>query len=148
MIHALGFAGRANHYAGALWHYELVAQGYSYASGTVQFVTPTAENLITTVSIGLYGSATSPTDIQHLNLSGETATSIAKAFELLLNSGYTAVRAQASGSVLTIYSRAVGAVGNDVTISAQMGGVALTTSGSRLAATTAIGAPISRPFPG
>jgi hypothetical protein len=66
-------------------------------------------------------------------LSGETGTSIAKAFELLLNGGYTAVWAHASGSVLTIYSRAIGAAGNDVTISALMGTSALTTSGSRLA---------------
>jgi hypothetical protein len=43
------------------------------------------------------------------------------------------VWAQASGSVLTIYSRAIGAAGNDVTISASMGTAALTTSGSRLA---------------
>jgi hypothetical protein len=133
MIYALGFAGRANHYVGALWHYELVAQDYAYASGTVQFITPTTDNLITTVSIGLYGSSTAPTDIQHLNLSGDTGTSIAKAFELLLNGGYTAVWAQASGSLLTIYSRAIGAAGNDVTISASMGTSALTTSGSRLA---------------
>ncbi len=34
--------------------------------------------------------------------------------------------------MLTIYSRTIGAAGNDVTIAAQMGGVALTTSGSRL----------------
>ena len=132
MIHGLGFAGRANHYVGALWHYELVPQGSSYASGTVQFVTPTTDNQITTVSIGLFGSSTAPVDIQHLNLSGETATTIAKAFELLLNSGYTAVWAQATGSVLTIYSRENGTAGNDVTIAAQMGGAALTTSGSRL----------------
>lgn len=133
MIQALGFAGRANHYVGALWHYELVAQDYSYASGTVQLVTPTEENLVTTVSIGLYGSSTAPTEIQHLNLSGDTATSIAKAFELLLNGGYTAVWAQADGTVLTIYSRALGAAGNDVTISASMGTAVLETSGSRLA---------------
>jgi hypothetical protein len=132
MISSLGFMSRANHYAGALWHYELVPQGFTYASATVQLVDPPSLNLITSVSIGVAGSQTPPTVIQHLNLVGDSAISIAKAFELELNSGYTAVWAQASGSVLTIYSRAMGSAGNAITVSATMGNVALQTSGPTL----------------
>jgi hypothetical protein len=81
----------------------------------------------------LTGSPTPPTVIQHLNLVGDNAISIAKAFELELNSGYTAVWAQASGTVLTIYSRAMGSAGNAITLAATMGNVALQTSGPTLA---------------
>ena len=121
MIHALGFAGRANHYAGALWHYELVPQGYTYASATVTFTgtpDPTMPGAFTSISIGAYGSAAAPTVIQHLTLYGDTLASIAKAFELLINNGSTGIWAQALGNVLTIHARAIGATGNDITISA------------------------------
>ncbi len=37
LIDTLGFGGRANHYAGALWFYELVNPGLVYASATVTF---------------------------------------------------------------------------------------------------------------
>ena len=96
MIYSLGFMGRANHYVGALLHYELVAQGYSYASATVAFTGIPSANLITTLTIGLVGSPTAPTEIQHLNLVGDTAVSVAKAFELEINSGYTAIWATPS----------------------------------------------------
>jgi hypothetical protein len=33
-IHSLGFTGRQNHYVGALWFYELVPTGFTYASAT------------------------------------------------------------------------------------------------------------------
>jgi len=118
MIKSLGFAGRANHYVGALWHYELTPQDYTYATATVDFLGAPTANQITTVSIGLTGSATPPTDIQHLNLVSDTATSIAKAFELEINSGYAAIWAQASGNVLTIHARAIGFAGTQITITA------------------------------
>ena len=56
--------------------------------------------------------------IEHLNLIGDTTETLATAFALLLNSGYTAVWAQASGSQLTIYSRSMGTDGNAITIAA------------------------------
>jgi hypothetical protein len=115
LIKTLGFTGRANNYVGALWFYELVRQDHSYASGTVTFSgTPTFSS-ITTVSIGLSGSVTT---LQHVNLIGDSAASIAKAFEIVINNGYTGVRAQAAGAVLTIYSRAMGDDGNLITLSA------------------------------
>jgi hypothetical protein len=118
LMKSLGFLGRANHYAGALWFYELYRQNHNYASGTVQFVGTPAVNGITQISIGLSTSADPPTLIQHLNLAGDTAVSIAKAFELALNNGYTAVWAQATGTTLTISARTMGVAGNDITIAA------------------------------
>jgi hypothetical protein len=138
MIQALGFTGRANHYAGALRHYELVPHNYSYASATVQFNGVPTRSAITTVSIGLLGSSTPPTAIPHLNLFGDTAVSIAKAFELEINSGYTAIWAQANGNVLTIYSREIGGDGNLITLSTDpaAGTFALQASGATLAGGT------------
>ena len=135
MIWSLGFMGRANHYAGALWHYELLPQGFTYASATVQFVGTPTPSAITTITIGLTGSTSPPTSIQHLNLYGDTAATIAKAFELEINSGYTAIWAQANGTVLTIYARTIGSAGNQITISTDPGLETLTmpTSGATLA---------------
>ncbi len=36
-IDSLGFTGRQNHYVGALWFYELVPTGFTFATGTVTF---------------------------------------------------------------------------------------------------------------
>jgi len=115
LIKALGFMGRANNYVGALWFYELVRQDHSYASGTVTFSGTPAFSSITSISIGLSGFITT---IEHLNLTSDTAVSIAKAFELVINNGYTGIRAEATGAALTIYSRAMGVEGNLITLSA------------------------------
>ena len=134
MIQALGYTGRANHYAGALRHYELVPYNYTYACGTVTVNGTPTRSAITTLTIGLVGSSNPPTEIQHLNLYGDTAISIAKAFELVINSGYTVIWAQANGNVLTIYSREIGGDGNSITLSADpsSGTFALQTSGATL----------------
>jgi hypothetical protein len=116
LIDTLGFTGRANHYVGALWFYELVTQSFGFASGTVAFSgTPAFGGPITQLVLGLSGSQTT---LQHVNLIGDTAESIAKAFELVLNNGFTGIRAQASGAVLTIYSKSIGSDGNTITLSA------------------------------
>ncbi len=116
LIDMLGFTGRANHYVGALWFFELVRVGQVYATGTIQFGGIADPNVITTLSIGIAGSGQSPNTISHLHLSGDTTTTIAQAFALRLNSGYTSVWATASGTSLTIQSRAMGTDGNSVTI--------------------------------
>ncbi len=119
MIHSLGFQGRVNHYVGALWFYELVCTGNVYASATVTFEGTPAANAITTVSIGRHDQPLiAPTLLEHLNLVGDSAETIAKAFELQLNNGYTAVWAHADGNVLTIQSRRMGSDGNEITLSA------------------------------
>ena len=119
MIHSLGFHGRANHYVGALWHYELVRSGHEYASATIDFTGTPVFSATTEIRIGQTNKP--PEDavvIPHVNRIGDTAATIAQAFALELNRGYTAVWAEASGSQLTIHARAMGAAGNEVTIAA------------------------------
>jgi hypothetical protein len=105
LIQKLGFRGRANHYAGAMWFYELHRVGHSYASGTLTFSGVPVFGNHTQVFLG-------PTPIEHINLVGDTAQSIAKGFELLINAGSTGVWARADGAVLTITSRLMGMAGN------------------------------------
>jgi hypothetical protein len=111
LIWKLGFHGRANHYAGALWFYELCRPGHQYASGTITFSGAPEFGNTTQVSFG-------PTAIQHLNLIGDTPETIAKCFELLVNAGSTGVSASASGPTLTITSRTMGTAGNGLAIGA------------------------------
>jgi hypothetical protein len=128
LIHTLGFQGRANHYAGALWFYELVPQGYQYATATVTFNGTPEFGKTTTLNIG-------PTPITHMSLIGDTAASVAKAFDLLINQGSTGVWAQASGATLTIQARAIGTAGNGTAITVSTNSQAFTaaTSGAGLA---------------
>lgn len=105
MIHSLGYHGRANHYVGALWFYELVRNGHVYSSATIEFVGTPVFSATTTVTITQDGK---PTVLHHVTRIGDTGETIAKAFELELNKGYTGIRATSSGAVLTIYSRAMG----------------------------------------
>ena len=112
LIDKLGFHGRANHYVGAMWFYELYRPGHNYAAGTITFSgTPEfgKKTLLTLAS----------TPIEHLNLIGDTAESIAKCFELLINAGSTGVRAASDGAVLTIRSRIMGVAGNAIGIAAE-----------------------------
>ena len=110
LIAKLGFRGRANHYAGALWFYELVRPAQRYASAAVQFTGNPEWSRTTEIHLG-------PTAIGHLHLIGDTAESVAKCFELLINAGSTGVWAQAVGTTLTITSRVMGVEGNLVTLS-------------------------------
>jgi hypothetical protein len=109
LIQTLGFQGRANHYAGALWFYELYQPGMVYASVTVQFTGAPVWSTITEIVL-------SGTSISHVNLIGDTAGSIASCFALLINAGSTGVWAQANGATLTITARAMGSQGNTITI--------------------------------
>lgn len=132
---SLGFKGRVNHYVGALWFYEMTRLGHAYASGTVTFSGTPVFSQITQIVINRVGQPNSAqTVLNHLNLLGETAEDIAKAFELILNSGYTSVWAKAAGAQLTIYSRSMGADGNNITITASPGTGSFTavTSGATL----------------
>jgi hypothetical protein len=115
LIQALGFTGRANHYAGALWFYELTCSGQQYATGTITFSGTSEFGKTTQISLG-------PTVFTHLNLIGDTASSLAQAFALLINEGATGVWAQANDDVLTITARVTGNAGNGLTLSADVGG--------------------------
>jgi len=132
-ILSLGFLARVNHYAGALWFYEINCVGQQYASATITFSGSPDPNLTTQIILGTVGEpASTDTTIEHLNLIGDSTETLATAFALLLNGGYTAVSAQASGSQLTIYSRAMGSVGNAITIatSANTADLTMTISGT------------------
>jgi hypothetical protein len=133
LINTLGFTGRANHYVGALWFFELVRPGQVYATGSITFGGTAEANKITTISIGTAGSGQSLNTISHLHLSGDTTETIAQAFALMLNSGYTSVWATASGNILTIQARAMGTDGNSVTIAVSTNStMTVTASGSQL----------------
>lgn len=119
LLQCSGLRGRANHYVGALWFYELTREGHQYASGTVTFSGTPQHSQITEIRIGRVGQPPElDTVLQHLNVVGDTAASIAKAFELEINRGYTAIRAESAGNVLTIYARGMGTDGNNITLSA------------------------------
>lgn len=123
LIQKLGFQGRANHYAGALWFYELCQPAQQYASATITFEgTPEfAAGKMTQVFLGT-------TPITHVHLIGDAAESIATCFALLINNGWTGVWAKASGATLTIYARAMGSAGNGLAISANTAGSAVFTA--------------------
>jgi hypothetical protein len=113
MIHSLGFHGRQNHYAGALWFFEMALAGQQYASGTVEFSgTPTfGYGLSTTVTVGTLA-------LTHVHYIGDTAETVAKAFELEINSGYLQYWASAPGDLLTIYSRDLAGAGTQIGLQA------------------------------
>src|SRR2546430_519624 len=112
LIHKLGFYGRANHYAGAQWFYELCNPSQQYASGSIQFMGVPAFGDTTTVILA--GGR-----IDHRNLIGDTAESIAKSFELLINAGASAVWARAQSATLTITARVLADAGNSIGIDAE-----------------------------
>jgi hypothetical protein len=113
IINTLGFRGRANHYVGAMWFYELLNSGNQYASGTIQFSgnPEFGDSGVTAITIG-------GTVIQHRNLIGDTAETIAKCFELLITAGSSSVWAHAEGTTLRITARALGLEGNLISLSA------------------------------
>ena len=111
LIDTLGFHGRANHYAGALWFYEICNPAQQYASGEITFAGNPEFGKTTKVYLG-------PTLIEHVNLIGDTAASMALCFALLINAGSTGVWASVAGSTLTIMSRTMGSAGNGMAISA------------------------------
>jgi hypothetical protein len=127
MLNSLGFKGRANNYAGALWFFELVRAGHEYASASVTFSgTPTPASVCEVVLDGLH--------VQHEINPGDTSESVCTWFWLEFNRGYTGVRATRSGSVLTIWARRMGTEGNGITISTSptTGDFTLTASSSTI----------------
>lgn len=136
ILHRLGYHGRANHYVGALWYYELVRQEHIYASATIEFSgTPIwASGNYTQVTIGNINYSEVAV-ITHLHRVGDDVESVTKAFEFHLNSGYNSVRAEAVGTTLYVWARNMGIEGNDVTIAAstaQPSGFSVTVSSSQL----------------
>jgi len=116
LIDTLGFKGRQNHYVGALWFYELVNPDNVYASGTVTFGGTPEPGKFVSIFLGRDDDGTTPTEIQRGMHPGETLESIAISYAQELNRGYTGVWASVAGSVVTIYSRSLGADGNHYTL--------------------------------
>ncbi len=123
MIYSLGFRGRVNHYVGALWFYELAGAGFAYASaqidftGAVQFDPGTSHQ--TSLVIGRDDDLNHiTTTMTHVHYIGDTAETVAKAFELEINRGSMSLRAESRGAVLTIYSRSLGSDSNHFTVEA------------------------------
>lgn len=136
LVKRLGFGGRLNHYVGAMWFYQLRNSGFTHAEGSVTFSGVPVFAATTEVRIGNedYGPSFD-TVFTHLNRVGETAESIVLAFALRINDGSTAIRAEADGSTLRIFSRRLGTQGNLVTLWATPGSGAFvaTVSGPKLA---------------
>jgi hypothetical protein len=136
-IDSLGFKGRQNHYVGALWFYELVPTGYTFASGTITFsgtitVAVGDASQSAQLTIGTAGSSSSTvfTKVMH---PADTPETLAIAFAQAINDGSTGIWASYSGSVLTITSLSIGSAGNRYTLSSSstnMPGLTITTSGS------------------
>ena len=123
LIATLGFKGRANHYAGAMWFYELTCPDNQYASAAIVFTG--APRFGDTTVVTLAG-----TPLEHVNLIGDTAQSIAKAFEFLIAAGSSAVWAHADGTMLTITARTMGSGGNGLTVTTNTGNTNFTAEAS------------------
>jgi len=136
MLKSLNFVGRANHYVGALWFYELVRVGHVYSSATVTFSGTPAPNAYVTLTLGQVGQPpSSDTILQKQIHVGDTADTIALAFAQELNRGYTGVWAIAVGSALTITARTMGLAGdsNMLTATTTSSGFTATASGASFA---------------
>ncbi len=102
MIDSLGFTGRQNHYVGALWFYELVRTGHSYATATVTFAGTPAFGSTHDSDARAIRRERVDIPLTKLLHQGMTAEMVALAFANELNRGYTGVWASAAGDVLTI----------------------------------------------
>jgi hypothetical protein len=122
MINAMGFHGRVNHYAGALWFYELAGAGFAYASAPIDFTGTALFDLNfshqTSLVVGRDDDSSNSTTITHVHYVGDTAETVAKALEMEINRGSMSIRAEAQGTVLTIHSRSQGRDSNHITLTA------------------------------
>jgi hypothetical protein len=130
-IDTLAFKGRANHYVGALWFYELTRVGQNYATATITFSGTPDPNYFAIVRLGRVGQpSTSDAVLTKLIHVGDTATTLATAFAQELNRGYTAVWASSSGPVVTIQSRSMGLDGDQLTLAVSTTSANLTIAAS------------------
>jgi hypothetical protein len=122
MIDGMGFHGRVNHYVGALWFYELAGSQFAYASAQIDFTGTALFDFNfshqTSLVVGRDDDLLHSTTITHVHYIGDTAETVVKAFELEINRGSMSIRADAQGTVLTIYSRSLGSDSNRITVAA------------------------------
>ena len=125
-IHRSGIRGDINHYVGVFWWNQRKLAGATLQESTVEFSGTPVFSELTRVSIG-------GADYERLNLMGDTAESIARAFELWINEISAGWWAGASGAVLTIHGRsALAAYRAEVTGEPLTGGFSLTISNTNL----------------
>ncbi len=142
-IDSLGFKARQNHYVGALWFYELIPTGFTYASATATFsgtITVADGDASQTfqLTIGTVGSSSS-TVFSKVMHPGDTPQTLAIALADGINNGSTGIWASASSGVLTITSRSIGASSNLYTLSiaaTNLPSLTVTTSGTTFAGGT------------
>jgi hypothetical protein len=114
LANKLGYQGRLNHYAGALWFYEIVRPGTIYASASIVFTTDVVSSN-PALWLNLAASTASPaTLVAHTVLPDDTPATVALAFAGLINLGTNLVWANGNGNELTITARAMGEDGNGV----------------------------------
>ena len=118
MINKLGFKGRVNHYAGALWFYELVRTGTQYSSVTLQFAAQGSSSPNITLNLlpppTVDEPSPSPTPVTHLVLPDDTLENAVQALAGLINLGTNLVWASANGTELTITARQMGKAGDSI----------------------------------
>ena len=119
LVQKLGFNGRLNHYAGALWFYEIARPQTQYASLTVTFAEQSytgSPTVVLDITPAPTSSSPNPpaTSISHLVLVDDTPQTVAQAFAGLINTGINVVWASASGNQLTLMARAMGQDGNGI----------------------------------
>ncbi len=146
IINTLGFAGRVNHYAGALWFYNIVLPGHVYNSATVTFAAnaPYTGGYIT---LGIGPSLDQLSTLTHLNLPDDTPATVAQAFANLINTGYNAVWASATQGALTIVQRTLTPWPNQPDAPPQTF-LSINTSANNAFTATASGTVLSGGFPG
>ncbi|MEY4942840.1 MAG: hypothetical protein RL254_1021, partial [Planctomycetota bacterium] len=128
---SMGFEGRQNHYVGALIFYELHNPDNVFASGTVTFGGTVEPGKTVWLEVGPPGGAV---HVERIVQYGETLDTVALSFAQEFNRGYTTIRAEASGGLLTIYSRELGTAGEAITVAAYTDSttMTITLSGSAL----------------
>ena len=118
MIDTLGFQGRVNHYAGALWFYEMIRPGSQYASINLSL---TQQNYTgsPTVILNLAADANATTtQIKHLVLPDDNSSTVAQALAGLINLGTNLLWASANQNQITLTARAMGTAGNGIFVGA------------------------------
>ena len=117
LINKLGFQGRVNHYAGALWFYEILRPGTVYASLTVTLTPlPYSGSPTVILDIAAADAPTAVTQIKHLVLLDDTPATVAQALAGLINVGTNLIWASANGDQLTFIARAMGTDGNGIIV--------------------------------
>jgi hypothetical protein len=98
MLQRLGFAGQINHYMGVFWWNQRQRVGGTFPVATITFGGTWAggDSAFVTVDTQTIGKSV---------FAADTTATIAAHFAYFINSGFTGLRASASGGVLTIVAR-------------------------------------------